>query len=67
MIIDHVEDHSQPHGMRPINETTAIVRCAVEAGWRKEIDTILAPTEGASEVCHGHALEKGDAGVCERL
>jgi hypothetical protein len=67
MIIDHVEDHPQPHSMRPINETTAISRCAVEVGRRKEINAVIAPTEGAGEVCHRYAFKKSDAGVCQRL
>ena len=63
VVVDHIEDHSEPQCVRLIDETATSVGGAVELCWRKEIDTIIAPAEAARKVCHWHDLEQGHARI----
>src|SRR5687768_10326572 len=45
VVIDDIQDHSQPYGVRPIHETATIVGRAVEVRWRKQINAIITPAE----------------------
>src|SRR6266511_1606527 len=67
MIIDHVQDHPQPHCMRSIDKAAALIRCAVQSRRRKQVDTVISPAETAGEVRHWHDLDDSNAGICQLL
>ena len=59
MVVDDVQDDGQPMAMRLIHEPAQVVRLAVEAGGREEIDAVVAPAESPGELGDRHHLQAG--------
>ena len=45
MVVDDVEDDADAEPVRRIDEAAQIVRAAVEAGRREQVDAVVAPAE----------------------
>src|SRR5580700_10835677 len=45
VVVDDVQDHSDPERVSFIHEAPEIVRLAVEPGWREQLHAIVAPAE----------------------
>ncbi len=63
MVVDHVEQHAKLELMRDVDEGAEIVRCPIEVRGRKEIHTIVAPTELAGKIRQRHDLDDRDTDV----
>ncbi len=62
VVVDHVEDHREPRGMRAIHEAPEIVGLPVEARRGEKVDAVVAPAESPGKLRHRHDLDDGDAG-----
>jgi N12 class adenine-specific DNA methylase len=49
VVIDHIEQDPETQTVSAIDERSKIVGCAVQPGWRKQIYTVVSPTEAARE------------------
>lgn len=65
VVVNHIENHTQPYSMGPIDEAAEIVRGAVKPRGGEQIHTVVAPAESAGEIRYGHELEHGDADRCK--
>ena len=61
MVVDHVEDHAESFGMRPVHEPSQIVGAAVRMMRRKEIHAVVTPPEPAGKSGDRHQLDDRDA------
>ncbi len=61
MVVDDVEDDADAEPVRRIDEAAQIVRAAVEAGRREQVDAVVAPAELARELGDRHHLDQRDA------
>ena len=61
MVVDDVEDDRDAVRVRAVDKAAEIVRAAVEAGRREQIDPVIAPAEAAGKIGDRHQLDAGDA------
>jgi hypothetical protein len=57
MVIHDIENHSEAQRVGLVDKTPAVVRGAVEARGRKQIDPIIAPAKPPREVVDRHDLQ----------
>src|SRR5687768_10756841 len=47
MIVNDIQNDSQPKSMRPVHESAEVIRPSVQSGGREQIHSIIAPSEPA--------------------
>ena len=65
MVVDDVEDDSDPQSVGAVDEAAEINGLAVETGRREKIDAVISPAEPTREFRHGHDFEAGDTELGE--
>lgn len=63
VVVDHVQDDSQPRAGRAVDEDTEVVRRPVQARGREGKDAVVAPAEAACKLADRHDLHDRDAGA----
>ena len=66
MVVDDVEDHADAQRVGAVDEPAEVVRRAVQARRREEVDAVVPPAEPPGELADGHDLEAVDAELGER-
>ena len=57
VVVDHVENHTQPERVGGVDECAHVVGRAVEARRREKMKNVVAPPEAPAEFAHRHDLE----------
>ena len=61
VIVDHVENDSDLHGMRGIHQRAEVVRRPVNSRRRKQHNAVVTPVSAAREISNGQQLDGPDA------
>ena len=60
MVVDDVQNHSQPESVGAIDEAAEIVGRSIVARRRKEANAVVSPAEIAGEFGNRHEFDDGD-------
>src|ERR1700689_2994511 len=66
MVVDDIQDHGDTELMCPVDETAKVVWATVESRRCEQVDAVVAPSETAGEIRHGHQLDAGNPELGER-